>query len=217
MGAMLSTADGSRKKRAEDGAGAHPALDGVALDKREASYLLGIARKTVQGYLEKGQRPEIRPQDLPSRRMVEERACFVTIYCEGRLRGCIGSLEAQRPLVLDVIENALGSAFEDPRFQPVCLDELPRLRFSISVLSEPRRVKPENADDLLARIEPGRHGLIIQKGTNRATFLPAVWDVFEAKEEFLAHLCLKAGLRPDEWKDTGSMEFYFYEAQEFGE
>lgn len=211
---MLSTANGSgkrgegRKVRAE---AANP------LDKRESDYLLGIARRTVQGYLERGERPEVRPQDLPSRRMAEERACFVTIYREGRLRGCIGSLEAQRPLVLDVIENALGSAFDDPRFQPVCLEEMPRLRFSISVLSEPRRVEPDGADGLLALLVPGRHGLIVQKGTNRATFLPAVWEVFEHKEEFLGHLCLKAGLRPDEWKNTASMEFYLYEAQEFAE
>src|SRR5512135_974376 len=133
MAAMLSSAN-SRKRAQER------AADGESsLDKREAAYLLNIARETVKGYLERGQRPEVRPQDLPSARMAEERASFVTIHCEGRLRGCIGSLEPQRPLVLDVIENAISSAFEDPRFQPVCADELPRLRFSISVLSEPRR------------------------------------------------------------------------------
>lgn len=217
MAAMLST---NSRRRDEEGAArgrAQPAMDGAPLDKRESAYLLGVARTTVQGYLERGQRPEIRPQDVPSARMVEERACFVTIYRDGRLRGCIGSLEAQRPLVLDVIENALSSAFEDPRFQPVCKDELPDLRFSISVLGEPRMVVPDGPGDLLEKLVPGRHGLIIQKGANRATFLPAVWEVFDEREEFLSHLCLKAGLRPDEWKETASMKFHFYEAQEFGE
>ncbi len=183
----------------------------------ETAYLLGVARGAVEGYLERGQRPEVRPQDLPSKRMAEDRACFVTIYYEGRLRGCIGSLEAQRPLVMDVIENALLSAFEDPRFVPVSKDELCRLRFSISVLSRPQRIRPSGPEELLDALVPGRHGLIIQKGLNRATFLPAVWSMIPEKAEFLRHLCMKAGLQPDEWRDTGRMEFYLYEAQEFME
>ncbi len=188
-----------------------------ALLTSETAYLLSVARGAVERFLESGRRLEVRPQDLPSKRMVEERACFVTIYHEGRLRGCIGSLEPQRPLVLDVIENALSSAFEDPRFVPVSKDEMCRLRFSISVLSLPRRIRPAGAEELLEALIPERHGLIIQKGLNRATFLPVVWDMIPDKEEFLRHLCVKAGLEPDEWRDTRSMEFYIYEAQEFRE
>ncbi len=183
----------------------------------ETSYLLLVAREAVEEYLASGRRLEVRPQDLPSGRMVEERACFVTIYHEGRLRGCIGSLEPQRPLVLDVIENALCSAFEDPRFNPVSKDELYRLRFSISVLSPPERIRPSGPAGLLDALIPGRHGLTIQKGLKRATFLPVVWNMIPDKVEFLRHLCMKAGLEPDEWRETWSMEFYIYEAQEFME
>ncbi len=201
MAATLSTANGSAR----------------ALVTTETAYLLGVAREAVEAYLQGGRRPEVRPQDLPSKRMAEEGACFVTIYYEGRLRGCIGSLEPHRPLVFDVIENALSSAFEDPRFVPVSKDELCRLRFSISVLSQPRRIRPSGPAELLDSLVPARHGLIIQKGLNRATFLPVVWDMIPDKEEFLSHLCVKAGLQPDEWRDTRSMEFYIYEAQEFME
>ena len=75
----------------------------------------------------------------------------------------------------------------------------------------------KDADDLLAKLEAGKHGLIIHKGYAGATFLPAVWEELPEKEEFLANLCMKAGLRPDEWKNAAGMKFEVYEAEEFGE
>ncbi|MEW6036572.1 MAG: AmmeMemoRadiSam system protein A [Candidatus Micrarchaeota archaeon] len=182
----------------------------------DKAYLLNIARQSVGYFLERGQKLEIEPGEVPSQRLTENGASFVTLHELGHLRGCIGTLEAHRPLVFDVLENALCSAFEDPRFHPLRRDDLGAVRFSISVLTRPAPLMVKDADDLLERLTH-KHGLIIRKGWNRATYLPAVWEQIPDKRHFLDSLCAKAGLRPDEWKDTAGMEFLTYEADEFSE
>jgi AmmeMemoRadiSam system protein A len=185
----------------------------------EGKFLLKVARGAIETYLKTGQRPDIRPQDVPTRRLTMDGACFVTLY-KGKgkaLRGCIGSLEASRPLVMDVADNAMNSAFGDPRFPPLRPDELKDIAIEISVLTPPRKLEVSSADDLLKSLVQRKHGLIIKKGWARATFLPVVWDELKKKEDFLSELCQKAGLSPDEWKDTEGMEFFVYQAQEFEE
>lgn len=189
----------------------------MAFDKKEKKFLLALARRSVREYLETGKKTEIKPAEVPSKKLTENGACFVTIYKSKELRGCIGSLEATRPLVFDVVENALHAAFGDPRFYPLEKEELPEVRFSISVLTKPEPFPVKDAEDLLKKLKPGKHGLIIKKGVARATFLPAVWEQLPEKEEFLAHLCMKAGLGPYDWKDTKGLEFEAYEADEFSE
>lgn len=186
----------------------------------EGKYLLALARKAIEHYLDTGERMDIKPSEIPSGgRLARDGACFVTLYIgsDAELRGCIGTLEASRPLAFDVADNALNSAFGDPRFPQVRPEELKDIKIEISVLTPPRRISPASESELLSMIVPRKHGLIIQKGMARATFLPVVWDELGDKEEFLARLCMKAGLRSDEWKDVRSMEFYTYEAQEFSE
>jgi len=189
----------------------------MALEKKEKEYLLKLARDSVRAYLVNGRKMDVKPKDVPSGKLVGDGACFVTLHIMGQLRGCIGSLEAHRPLVMDVIENALSAAFEDPRFYPLGQDELPDVTFSISVLSAPKPFPVKDAADLLKKLVPGKHGMIIQKGWARATFLPVVWEQLPKKEEFLAHLCMKAGLDAEEWRDTKGIMFFVYEAEEFSE
>ncbi|MDD5171533.1 MAG: AmmeMemoRadiSam system protein A [Candidatus ainarchaeum sp.] len=189
----------------------------MGLNAKEKKYLLGLARKTVAQYLETGSTLELKPEDVPHKSLTENGACFVTLYIGKELKGCIGTLEAHRPLVFDVIDNALGAAFNDPRFYPVTKEELPKVKFSMSVLSAPKPLLVKDADDLLKKLVPHKHGLIIQSGYARATFLPVVWEQLTKKEEFLSHLCMKAGLLPDEWKRTKGIQFYTYEAEEFSE
>lgn len=192
---------------------------GGMLTKQDGKFILALARRAIEHYLRKGQKIEVRPSEVPSQALVRDGACFVTLYIGKNrdLRGCIGSLEAHRPLVMDVIDNALSSAFGDPRFPPVRIEEMKDIRIEISVLTLPERLEAKSADELLKKLVPRKHGLIIQKGWARATFLPVVWGELKEKEEFLGHLCMKAGLLPEEWKDAKSMEFYTYEAQEFEE
>ncbi|MDD5340696.1 MAG: AmmeMemoRadiSam system protein A [Candidatus ainarchaeum sp.] len=189
----------------------------MTLGKKEKEYLLKLARQAVELYLKEGRALELRPADVPHKKLVANGACFVSLHCNGQLRGCIGSLEAHRPLVFDVIANALCAAFEDPRFIPLCDGDLCNVKFSISVLTAPKPLPVKDAGDLLRKLTPHRHGLTIRKGYACATFLPVVWEQLGEKEEFLAHLCMKAGLEPDSWKKTDGTQFYTYEAEEFSE
>jgi AmmeMemoRadiSam system protein A len=124
-------------------------------------------------------------------------ATFVTLTKDGQLRGCIGSLEAARPLAMDVAENALGAAFRDPRFPRLAADEWPRCRVEVSMLSAPKRIEFADEADLLAQLEPGVDGIILDADGRRATFLPQVWEDLPDKRAFLAGLVRKAGLPAD--------------------
>lgn len=126
-------------------------------------------------------------------------ASFVTLKIDGELRGCIGSLEAYRPLVEDVCGNARAAAFHDPRFSRLGAGELPRVRIEVSVLSELEPVLWADEADLLCRLRPGVDGLVLEHDGHRGTFLPAVWRQLPRSEEFLRQLKRKAGLRPEFW------------------
>jgi len=131
-----------------------------------------------------------------------QRASFVTLEMHDQLRGCIGMLEAVRPLIVDVAENAYAAAFRDPRFMPVTVTEFPDLTVHISILSPPEPISFADQDDLLRQIRPNVDGLILADGQRRGTFLPAVWESLPEPEEFLRHLKLKAGLPAEHWSDT---------------
>jgi AmmeMemoRadiSam system protein B/AmmeMemoRadiSam system protein A len=127
-------------------------------------------------------------------------ASFVTLRGPDRaLRGCIGRLTAERPLVEDVAENAFRAAFHDPRFRPVHAGELPGLQIHLSVLAPPEEIRPASLDHLAAWLRPGSDGVIVEEHPYRATFLPDVWKELPAPEAFLAALWRKAGLRPGYW------------------
>ena len=183
----------------------------------ERRYLLALARLSVESVFSEGMAPELKRWEVPSQDIAEERACFVTINTDGDLRGCIGSLKAYRPLVEDVMDNAVSSAFRDQRFPPLRREELPLVSFSISVLGEASRLMASEPDELLAKLEQGRHGLIICKEKNMATYLPYVWRLFPTKADFLKNLCMKAGLEANEWLEPRKMDIFTYEAQEFAE
>jgi len=185
------------------------------LTKEDKKFMLGLARQAIEHFFKSGKVLEVAPTDITSPVLVENGACFVTLHIGEHLRGCIGTLEANRPLFSDCIGNALASAFEDNRFSPLEPPELENVRISISVLTKPVKFNG-SGEALFKALEPGKHGLIIQKGVARATFLPAVWEQLPKKEEFLNQLCLKAGMGPESWKDEG-IEFFLYEAIEFSE
>ena len=188
------------------------------LNFEEGKFLVNLARRSIEHTLKKGTLLDIKPQEVTSANLVRRGASFVTLYNQdGMLRGCIGSLEPTRVLVFDVLENAVRAAFRDPRFPPVTPFEFRTIKITVSVLTLPEPFPVNSAEDLLSKLKPKKHGLIIQKGFARATFLPAVWEELQNKEAFLAELCVKAGLEPDEWKNTKEMEFFVYEEQEFSD
>ena len=176
-----------------------PAHQGLDLESRR--HLLGIAARSIRHGIEHGRACDVDLGSLPPA-LGERRASFVTLESDGRLRGCIGSLEATRPLAADVAHNAHGAAFADPRFPPVKEDEVDGLRIKISVLSPATPMQVESEADLVANLRPGVDGLIIRDGDKRATFLPSVWRGIPEPERFVRALAKKAGWPAGHWSDT---------------
>ena len=126
-------------------------------------------------------------------------ACFVTLTQRGQLRGCIGSLEARRPLLADVKANAVSAALHDPRFAPLRLAELAQTDIEVSVLSPMQPLTFASEADALAQLRPGIDGIVFEYERYRSTFLPQVWEQLPSVADFIAHLKRKAGLPPGFW------------------
>jgi hypothetical protein len=135
-------------------------------------------------------------------------ATFVTLTQRGNLRGCIGSLEAWRPLAQDVQENARAAAFRDPRFEPLNIDELPITRVEVSLLSAAEPIHFRDEADALAQLRPNIDGVIFSAGNRRSTFLPQVWEQLPEPADFMAHLKQKAGLPANYWGPDVRLERY---------
>ena len=141
---------------------------------------------------------------------------FVTLTIDGQLRGCIGNLTSSESLHSGIRRNAINAALHDPRFSPLSASELGCVRIEISVLSEPRPLHYRDATNLLQKLRPDIDGVIIRKEFASATFLPQVWKQLPQPQEFLKHLCLKAGLAADAWEKQ-MLEVSIYQVQYFEE
>lgn len=180
----------------------------LRLNDTDRAQLLRVARESIKTGLLSGRPSPVNPAEY-SETLQREGAAFVTLHKHGDLRGCIGSLEPHRPLVLDVAEHAFDAAFRDPRFPPVTKHELPDIALHIAVLTPMEPIPCDSEEDLLRKVRPGQDGLVIQEGEHRGTFLPAVWETLPEPRRFLKHLKQKAGLPQDYWSDT--LVFYRYE------
>ncbi|MEK7262463.1 MAG: AmmeMemoRadiSam system protein A [Pseudomonadota bacterium] len=163
----------------------------------QKQQLLNLARTAIQKRLQ-GESFTVPTWDYPASLRVP-RASFVTLHVDAQLHGCIGTLEARRPLVEDVAHNARAAAFEDPRFPALTASEFERLHIHISVLGTPEPMQFESEEGLLRQLRPHVDGLILEAGPHRGTFLPAVWDELPVPHDFLCHLKRKAGLPADYW------------------
>lgn len=142
-------------------------------------------------------------------------ATFVTLTQRGELRGCIGSLEAWRPLEQDVRANAKAAAFRDPRFLPLPADELAATRVEVSLLTAAVPLNFSSEEDAINQLRPGIDGVILESGLHRGTFLPQVWDSLPEPRLFMAHLKQKAGLPPNFW--SSDLKLSRYEVQKWTE
>lgn len=181
----------------------------------QKKFLLQLARHAIAYYLETKQLLKINQNQIDLE-LKQERGVFVTLTLYGRLRGCIGHIQAIQPLYLDVIENAVNAAFEDPRFYPLTAEELKSIKIEISVLSKAQILKYTSLQELFKQLKPERDGVILRKGALSATYLPQVWEEIPEKEDFLSSLCLKAGLSGQEWK-TSKLEIKTYQVEKFEE
>lgn len=172
--------------------------------------LLILARDAIAAHYGGGGHPV---EALPE--LLEPAATFVTLTRNGELRGCIGSLEAHRPLREDVRENAIAAAFRDPRFPGLKREDLPHTRIEVSLLTAPEPFAVASEAEALIRLRPGVDGLIFQVGERRATFLPQVWEALPTPGMFLARLREKAGFPPDFWSPEARL--FRYQARKWKE
>ena len=160
-------------------------------------FIISFVKKTISEFVTKNVTIEL-PKKYPDA-LNEKHGIFVTLTENNELRGCIGFIGTKRK----IIENLRDAAIEaclDSRFLPVCAKELPHIDFEVSVLAEPALIKAKNPEELLNKIKPKKDGLIIEYMGCSGLFLPQVWMDIPEKEEFLRHLCLKAGIPIDAWK-----------------
>ena len=141
---------------------------------------------------------------------------FVTLKINGNLRGCIGNLTSTETVLDGIKRNAVNAALHDPRFSPLSKEELDRTQIEVSILSEPQQIDYQDGEDLIGKLRAHVDGVIIRKGHASATFLPQVWDQLPETEDFLNHLCMKAGLPADAWRDE-ELEVLTYQVQYFEE
>lgn len=183
------------------------------LDGKQAEMLLRLARQAITARL-RGVSCQV---DMPEDGVFsKEAATFVTLKIKGQLRGCIGNLESTISLWASVSQNAVKAAFGDMRFLPLSHEELDEIDIHISVLTSPERLEYSDGPDLLRQLRPGLDGVVLRHGDAGATFLPQVWEQLPKPEQFLTHLCRKAGLNERCW-EREYPDIYIYQVQSFGE
>ncbi len=185
---------------------------GRGLSDDERRILRRVALDSIWNGLETGRPLEPDLDRIPPALRVPG-AVFVTLNLHGKLRGCVGSFEACRPLLEEVAQNAYSAAFRDSRFQPLSDAELSDIDLHISLLTPLVLLEVECREDLLKELQPGVDGLLLEDPPHRATFLPQVWSSLENPEDFLGELFLKAGLPRDHWSEA--LGFRRYGVEEF--
>ncbi|HJT10396.1 MAG TPA: TIGR00296 family protein [Candidatus Nitrosotalea sp.] len=170
----------------------------------DGETLVKIARTTVTEYLKTGKK--IMPSDEIRTKFSFSSGVFVTLNKDRDLRGCIGFPTPDRKLYQSLVNAAIASATEDPRFPPVEYDELNKISFEVTVLTPPEVIKIQDPSEYLSAIKIGRDGLIVRWEFGAGLLLPQVpveygWNV----EEFLSHTCQKAGAPQDCWKQRSTI------------
>lgn len=186
----------------------------AALDAAARALLATIAREAVVAAV-RGESFTSPPAALPGP-LGEPGASFVTLTKHGALRGCIGSIEARRPLAVDVAMNARAAARSDLRFAPVDPEELPAIEVELSVLTAPEPIPAGSRAELVAALEPGVDGLVLEEQGRRVTFLPSVWRQLASPESFLSHLERKGSLAVGSWSPARRAFRYRTESIEVG-
>jgi uncharacterized protein len=178
-----------------------------SLSEADRRSLLDLARRSITNAIS-GQKPT---GSVPgSGVFVQKQGVFVTLHARGRLRGCIGIVEAYEPISDAISHCAVSAASQDPRFSPVRAEEIPELKIEISLLSAPEAILPQN-------VEIGKHGLIISHGGHRGLLLPQVAMEHKlSREQFLDETCLKAGLPAKAWQQ-GETQILGFTCEVFSE
>lgn len=182
------------------------------LSLSDGNELIKLARKTVEEYLRDG---KLKIRDTQFK---EKRGVFVSIHTfpDHGLRGCIGYPYPILRLDEAVQRASISAAFKDMRFSPLMGNELRKIVFEVSVLTQPKIISVNKPEEYIEKIDNKKDGLIIEHGSYSGLLLPQVWKQIPDKEEFLTTLCWKAGLTPDYWKDKNT-KIYRFRVQAFAE
>ena len=189
------------------------------LTDQEGKFLIALVRNTAKTYLESGK--TIKPPKDTPKKLFEQCGVFVTIntlrHGEKDLRGCIGYPYPTEPLINAVIDSAINASTQDPRFEPMVLEELDKVVFEVSVLTPPEPIEVKNPQEYLSKVKVGEDGLIVERGYYKGLLLPQVpVELGWCEEEFLCQCCVKAGLPPDTWL-TKNAKIYKFKAIIFEE
>ena len=187
----------------------YPESKNEFIEKYYSKYILRLARESITSAM-KGE--DYVPHNIPTV-LTQYGATFVTLKINDGLRGCIGSIYPTKPLILDIIDNARNSAFQDPRFEPLTERELEHIHISISILKKKKKISFKDERDLLSKIYP--HGIILAEHDKRAVYLPVVWEQLPDRAVFLNSLKEKAGLPPDYFSKT--IEAYKFNTKLIGD
>ena len=161
-----------------------------ALRSSEDEYVK-LARNSLETYIRTGRKLPV-PEGLPEELTDTQAGAFVSIHKNGRLRGCIGTIEATRDsLAEEIINNAISASTQDPRFPAITEDELNMLEINVDVLGEAEYIYS------MDQLDPKRYGVIVTKGYRRGLLLPDL-DGVDAAEDQVSIAKKKAGIRPDE-------------------
>jgi len=173
-------------------------VEPVRLHKSDRKTLLEVAEQSIAVGLQTRRiiKPELMSYSDPLRHV---QASFVTLRTESQLRGCVGSVEASDPLVMDVGHNAFCAAFNNGRYPALTEAEFPNLTIQVTVLSPLKHLITRSLGDVFAQIHPGVDGVVLRLGRQHGMFLPEVWETLQDPVEFFRHLRLKAGLPPERW------------------
>ena len=188
----------------------------MKLTIKEGAYLVELARASIFYYLRNLTPPT--PPKPNFRNLLKKRGVFCTLstYPENKLRGCIGLVIPDKPLINATIESGC-SATQDSRFIPLKLEELNKIVIELTILTELQKISVSEPRDYLNEIKIGVDGLYLKHHYNTSVFLPQVpveqgWDT----KTYLSELCLKAGLIGDSWV-TKPVKLYKFQAQIFSE
>ena len=196
-----------------------PDNSNVHFNEEQGQLLVKLARKKKKKKLGRdlpGSKSDAQVQALQHEGFESHCGTFVTLKIHGQLRGCIGNLTSTESVIEGIKRNAINAAFHDPRFSPLSDDELDETQIEVSILTEPRPLEYQDGQDLTKKLRVNVDGVIIRKSHASATFLPQVWEQLPQPEDFLGHLCLKAGLPSDAWKNS-ELEVLTYQVQYFEE
>lgn len=184
----------------------------LGLDQSIRPLLVDLARTSIMNGLLTGEQMAVRVHDWP-RPAQENRAAFVTLKTHGRLRGCVGTLEATKPLVQTIARFAFSAAFQDPRFQPLQHEEMKALNLHISVLGPLESLAFSSESELASQLRAGVDGLLLIDGIRRGTLLPSAWGEVTESASFVSTVKKKAGMGWCEW--PASIQAFRYQTFEF--